>query len=132
MIEIDGTPPPLAGRICEELLCQQYWQKGRLADEADVVLLKCDGVWHQLYLDGGMVHWAPQAGEPETRRPSGNGIFSYPLEDFGARFKVRGEVIDGYRVEETEGGEIVSLQFTSGATVQFTNRGDNTSIDFIT
>ncbi len=127
---VDGSPPDLRGQVCEELLCQQYWYDGALADEADVVLLQVRGGWFQLCLDGGAVHWGSQPGEPVPRKSDTGTLFAYPLVDLGSRLGVRGHVISDWRVEDTEGGETVFLEFECGSTVQFVNQGDSTRVAF--
>jgi hypothetical protein len=128
MLKIDGVPPQLEGQLCEELLCQQYWHKGRLEDEADVVLLKVADVWHQLYFDDGVVHWATQDEELGPGGDERDGMFAYPIVDLGADLGVRGQRIAGCATEDTGEGERVTLFFDNGPRVDFVNRGDRTSI----
>lgn len=33
-LEVNGTPPNLSHQICDELLCEQYWNKGELVEPA--------------------------------------------------------------------------------------------------
>jgi len=46
MLKIDGIPPRLTNQVCEELLCQQYFYRGQLQQEVDVLQLKVNGRWH--------------------------------------------------------------------------------------
>jgi hypothetical protein len=62
--EVHGQPPALAGAVCEELRCQQYWHRGELVDEFNVIyLLACD-VWHRLVLDCGVIFWRVSTDAP--------------------------------------------------------------------
>jgi hypothetical protein len=131
VLRIDGTPPRLRRQACEELLCQQYWHRGRLEDEADVVLLKVEGAWYQLYFDAGVVHWARQEGGPAPRAAQRNEPFAYPLVDLGAELGVRGKVIAECVSEETEVGERLTLRFVSGLAISFSNTGDRTTVQVV-
>ena len=57
MLEINGIPPKLTNQECEELICQQYWYLGKLAQEVDALSLKVNGRWHQLYFEAEKVKW---------------------------------------------------------------------------
>ena len=115
-------------RSCDELLCQQYWYAGELADEADVLWLKLKGKWYQLFFDAGVVHWREEEGEPETKASSENGLMAYPLVDLGAQFGLKGRVISDTSLTETEDGEAFSLAFREAGTLTFVNLGDRTQI----
>jgi len=128
MIEVEGAPPELKGCCCEELLCQQYWYAGGLADEADVIWLKLEGRWYQLFFDGGVVHWREQGGEPESRTGAQDGLLAYPLVDLAARFDLKGRIINDAAIEETTEGETLSLAFDQAGTLMFVNLGDRTLI----
>lgn len=130
MIETDGSPPQLTGLICDELLCQQYWYAGEIADEADVVWLKLAGTWYQLFFDAGVVHWREQETEPEVRDGADDGLLAYPLVDLAARFGLKGRVISDTSLVETSEGEAYSLAFQRTGTLIFVNLGDRTQIRF--
>ena len=130
MIKIDGRHPDLSGIECEELICQQYHHNGRLNDEADVVFLKFSGAWHQLYFDGGVVHWRLQSDAPQQREADSSGVFSYPLVNLGESYGIRGQKISPCQVMETSDGETLTLQFETGAWLQFKNSGDTTQVHF--
>ena len=60
MLEINGIPPKLTGYECEEMICQQYWYLGKLENEMDVLFLRANGKWHQLYFESGVIFWRIQ------------------------------------------------------------------------
>ncbi|MET0116583.1 MAG: hypothetical protein ABW090_04100 [Sedimenticola sp.] len=130
MITINGRQPDLSGATCEELLCQQYIHNGQLEDEADVVFLKIAGQWHQLYFDGGVVHWRMQDDEPEQRVVAEDDVFSYPLVDLGDSYGIKGQMFSDCQVMETDDGETVTLTFETGSQLLFQNIGDSTAIGF--
>jgi hypothetical protein len=128
MLKTDGPVPDLVGRRCDGLLVQQFWQHGVLADPADVVWLKLDGLWHQLYLDAGVVHWRSQQAPPAQRPISMHEVFRYPLVDLGAGIGLQGRVIQGYRLYESEDGETLVLDFGAAGTLELISRGDATQV----
>lgn len=128
MLKTDGAVPDLVGRRCDGLLVQQFWQHGILADAADVVWLKLDGLWHELYLDAGVVHWRPQQAPPQQRAGSAGGVFDYPLVDLGDEIGLEGWEISEFQLRETQDGEILELDFGAAGTLELTNRGDATEI----
>lgn len=128
MLKTDGEVPDLLGRRCDRLLVQQFWQHGVLADAADVVWLNLDGLWYQLYLDAGVVHWRAQQAPPRQRSDSEDGIFRYPLLDLGGETGLEGRRIHGFRLRETEDGETLVLDFGPAGTVELINRGDATQV----
>ena len=130
MIEIDGSPPQLAGSICDELLCQQYWYAGEMADEADVVWLKLAGNWYQLFFDAGVVHWRAQDHEPEMRAGSDDGLLAYPTVDLGAQLGLKGRVVREASVLQAAEGDAFSLAFQQAGTLTFINTGDRTQIRY--
>ncbi len=128
MLKTDGAVPDLVGRRCDGLLVQQFWQHGVLADAADVVWLKLEGRWHQLYLDAAVVHWRSQHEPPLQRPDSADGVFRYPLVDLGRETGLDGLEIQDYRLRETEDGEALVLDFGAGGTLELINRGDGTQM----
>ena len=130
MIEMDGSPPQLIDMNCEELLCQQYWYAGEMADEADVVWLKLAGRWYQLFFDSGVVHWREQEKGPEIGEGTVGDVLAYPLVDLGTRFGLKGRVVSGTSLVDTSEGEAYSLAFEQVGTLVFVNLGDRTQIRF--
>ena len=128
MLKTDGAVPDLVGKRCDELLVQQFWQHGVLADAADVVWLKLDGLWYQLYLDAGVVHWRSARSPPQKRPEPADGVFRYPLTNLGGEIGLEGREIRGYRQSETEEGEILALDFGAAGTLELINRGDRTQV----
>jgi hypothetical protein len=130
MIEIDGEVPELEGQACEGLWCQQFWHRGEVADEADVVLIKLAGRWHELYFDGGVVHWREREGEPAGDEGSPPRVFSYPLVDLAKRYGLKGCRIASCGLHETPAGETLTLVFEAGGRLSFANQGDGTGIRY--
>ena len=89
MLETNGIPPLLTNQLCEELLCQQYWYQGKLVQEVDVLLLKVNGRWHQLYFDEGIVFWRLQQQAPVAVEQQAGDPFSYPLIDIRDKISIK-------------------------------------------
>lgn len=111
MLHTNGIPPKLNGRECEELICQQYWQHGKLTKELDVLYLKSHGRWHQLYFEDDTVYWRPQDEAPVPYEQKENDPFQYPLIDLGSQYAVKGIVISECVTESMVGGAKVSFLF---------------------
>src|SRR5210317_1276558 len=111
MLEINGIPPLLTNQLCEELVCQQYWYQGKLAQEVDVLLLKVNGRWHQLYFDEGIVFWRLQQQAPVPVEQQAGDPFAYPLIDIGEKFAIQGAVITDCTTEPLVEGARVTLVF---------------------
>lgn len=127
MLEIDGIPPVLIGHTCEALICQQYWYKGELGDEADVVFLKVDGHWYQLYFDNGILFWRTR-NEAPVPSAEDDGVFSFPLIDLGMEYGIQGGKISNSVCEEILQGAKVTIDFAQHGIVEIVNAGDKTSI----
>lgn len=131
MLEIDGIPPKLGNRTCEELLCQQYWYHGKLAQEVDALFLKVNGRWHQLYFENGVVFWRPRQEAPQHAAAQPGDPFVYPLIDIGVQFDLKGRVITDYLTEALVGGARVSFLFEDRGTLLVVHADNQTSLRFI-
>ena len=50
--------PDVRHQVCNALLVQEYWYRGELVDEANVLFLRLDGdSWHRFFIDAGIVFW---------------------------------------------------------------------------
>ena len=114
MIHTNGIPPKLSGRECEELICQQYWQEGKLAKELDVLFIKSHGRWHQLYFEDDTVYWRSQDEAPVPSESKENDPFQYPLLDLGDQYALKGEVITDCVTAPMVQGAKVSFHFERG------------------
>ena len=129
MIEIDGIPPRLTNQLCEELICQQYWYQGKLAQEVDALLLKVNGRWHQLYFDAGTVFWRIQHEEP-VAQPEGT-EFAYPLINIGEKFSIKDSIISDCITEPLVSGARVVMVFEDKGSLFITHSDNNTRLQFI-
>lgn len=125
MMEINGSPPPLADAVLEALICVELWDGGELDDAAHVIWLRVLGEWHRLYFDLGMVFWDPkQHAEPE---PPGAHAPDAPFRsvDLGAKLGIQGRRFAGWKAEpDGKHGARVTLQFHGGGALTFVSDGD--------
>ncbi len=131
MLETDGIPPRLTNQECEELLCQQYYSRGELQQEVDVLLLKVNKRWHQLYFENGVVFWRLQDEEPKAIEAQPSDPFSYPLIDIGEKYSLRQSTIGDCVTEPLLNGARVSFVFENRGTLIISHNDNKTSLRFI-
>lgn len=88
-LDINGKIPALTGLVCQELLCQQYWYKGQLEEEANIIYLKFGDVWHRLYFDCSMIFWRSNDSTPVNYQLKDEG-YNYPIVDLAQKFDLKG------------------------------------------
>jgi hypothetical protein len=130
MLEIDGIPPRLTNQLCEELLCQQYWYQGKLAQEVDALFLKVNGRWHQLYFDTGIVFWRIQQEAPVLIEQQAGAPFAYPLIDIGEQFAIKDCIITECITEPLVEGARVTLVFEDKGSLFITHSDNRTRLQF--
>jgi hypothetical protein len=130
MLEIDGIPPRLTDQLCEELLCQQYWYQGKLAQEVDALFLKVNGRWHQLYFDAGIVFWRIQEEAPVPAEEQVAAPFAYPLINLGEKFGIKDGIITECITEPLVEGARVTLAFEDKGSLLITYSDNKTRLQF--
>jgi hypothetical protein len=130
MLKIDGIPPRLTNQLCEELLCQQYWYQGKLVQEVDVLLLKVNGRWHQLYFDEGIVFWRIQQEAPVPVEQQVGDPFAYPLINIGEKFAIKDGIFIDYITEPLVEGARVTLVFEDKGSLLITHSDNKTRLQF--
>jgi hypothetical protein len=111
MIKINGIQPKLEGHICEELICQQYWYNGKMANDVDVLFIKADDRAYQLYFDNGVVFWRNQHNMPHSFDKAPGDAFEYPLIDIGEKYHLKNRLITGLKIEPIPEGAKVTFEF---------------------
>ena len=131
MLKIDGIPPRLTEQLCEEIICQQYWHQGKLVQEVDILFLKVNRRWHQLYFDTGMVFWRIQKVAPVQVEQQAGDTFSYPLINIGEKFAIQNCIIVDCITESLGEGSRVTLVFEDKGSLLITYSDNNTRLQFI-
>jgi len=131
MLETDGIPPRLNNQVCEEILCQQYCYRGQLQQDVDVLLLKVNGGWHQLYFDEGIVFWRLQTEQPKALEAQPGDPMTYPLIDMGEKYALKQSVISDYITEPLLGGARVSFVFEGKGSLIVVHKNNRTLLRFL-
>jgi len=125
-LEIDGQPPNLVGKICEALVCSEYWHEGNLFDPANTVFIRANGGSHKLFFDSGVIFWRPDV-EPQPSFDAPEIASEYRLVDLGHRFGLVGRRITTCDAAATANGAKVTLEFEGGRSIVFETAKDVTS-----
>ncbi|HEY5601626.1 MAG TPA: hypothetical protein VIM41_00805 [Gammaproteobacteria bacterium] len=131
MLHTNGIPPKLTGRECEALICQQYWQSNKLLKEVDVLYIKSNGRWYQLYFENSTIFWRSQTESPAPYIEKENDPFRYPLVDLGSQYQVKGAIIAEYEEAPMAGGVKVTLVFERGDKIIVTCIDNKTAVQHI-
>ena len=131
MLQTDGIPPKLTNQVCEELICQQYWYEGKLAQEVDGLFLKVNGRWHQLYFDSDIVFWRIQQEAPKSYEARPDDPFVYRLVDVGEKYAVQDCVIADCITEPSVDGVRVLVSFENKGSLIVMHSENKTSLRFI-
>ena len=131
MLEINGIQPKLEGHVCDELICQQYWYNGKMADEVDVLFIKADGRNHQMYFENGVVFWRNQHDIPKSFKQKSGDAFAYPLVDIGEKCQLKNRLITGLLVEPMPEGAKVTFEFEKGGVLVIYHLGNRSEIRLI-
>jgi hypothetical protein len=114
MLEFRDPIPDIAGLVCEELLAQSHYYRGRLTDDAQIVFLRpAGGRWHRIFVEAGLVFWQMVDGldSPDQDR------HHYTLTDLAAAHGLGGKrLVGATTVDRGAGGEL-HLLFEQGARV---------------
>jgi len=130
MLEINGIPPRLTQQLCEELICQQYWYHGKLAQEVDCLFIKVNWRWYQLYFDAGIVFWRMQSEAPVPVKQLAGSPFAYPLVNIGEQYGVKDCFIADCITEPMVDGARVTLVFEDKGTLIITHSENKTRLHF--
>jgi hypothetical protein len=131
MLEINGIPPKLTNQECEELICQQYWYRGKLVQEVDVLSLKVNGRWHQLYFETGIVFWRGLEEAPKPFEQQPDDPFKYPLINLGEQLDVKNAIISDCATDPLVEGVRVSISFENKGSLIIKHVDNKTSLRFI-
>lgn len=131
MLETDGVPPKLAGQECEEIICQQCWLHDQILQEVDVLFIKVNGKWNQLYFENGTIFWRLQDQEPTAYKPQEGDLFRYPFIDLGHEYGISNHLISDCLSEQIPAGVRVTLVFESVGQLQLSSSENKSRLKFI-
>ena len=122
--DITGEPPKLSGCICTALICEQFWNRGKLVSAANVIYIQADQKWHRLVLDAGVIHWRPQPTAPAPWQVPEEG-WAYPHIDLAQQEALVGVPIMGYTMQASASGCSVEFLFANNRRIVFEDAQDN-------
>jgi hypothetical protein len=128
MLQFHDPIPNLAGKVCVDLLAQEYWHRGKQANPANALLLHVnDGQWHRFFIDAGVVFWRSASAQPSL--PPSDGQRRYVLADLGERYRIAGHAISRiHTVDLSDRGEI-RLEFSNAPSVILRDLRDKTELE---
>ena len=125
-LEVHGDPPNLDGQVCESVLAEEYWYMGNLGEPANVVWIRCSGIWHRLCFDFGIIFWRRSTDGPRPyTMPELDG--EVRITDVGTMLGLIGDVIIRYDMQSIPDGSEVCFRFASGKNLVLRNVNDRTT-----
>lgn len=118
MLTFHDRVPDVADAVCEAVLVQAYYYRGRLVSEANVLFLRLGDGWHRVFIEAGVVFWQrvealDSAGEYDRHH--------YPLTDLGAAYGFAGKRLSGITAVDLPSGGELRLSFMGAPTLVFRN-----------
>ncbi|WP_448954236.1 hypothetical protein [Labrys neptuniae] len=122
--DINGAPPQMAGRICEEFICEGYIYQGEAVCSANVTYLKFSGAWYRLYFEPEIIFWRPFDKEPTPYSVEEEG-WSCPHSDVAALSGVKGKQLDHYKISFSDNELAVTFKFVGGNEISIIETADD-------
>ena len=124
MLQIIGTIPNLTDTTCEALLCQQYWHRGELVTDVNVLFLKASNhLWGRFFFDYGVLFWK-QVDAPDIWHTTAQDEFHYPQIDLGKSYNLVSRKIRGIEAIDSKPYPVVSIRFSLNTTLTLADGGD--------
>jgi len=121
VLEFHDPIPDVREQVCDALLVKEYWYRGELASEANVLFLRLNDVWHRFFIDAGVVFWKTvEAPDP----PADEAEHSFRLTDIGAGHGLMGRRLSAIEAIDLPGGGALRLAFEGGPTIILNNQND--------
>ena len=131
MLEISGIQPRLNGQECQELICQQYWQQGELEKAVDMLFIKANDRWHQLYFENGVIYWRLQEEAPTPFGEKQDDPFKYPHIDLATKYGIRNLTMEDCESHALVDGARVVITFEQAGKLVVSCVDDQTRIQYI-
>ena len=120
MLMLHQPLPDIAGAVCNALLVQAYYYRGKLVSEANALFLQlADGGWHRIFIDGGIVFWQRVDGldSPDQDR------HHYTLTDLGTLHGYAGRRVERVETADLPQGGELRLIFEGTSPLVYRNVG---------
>jgi hypothetical protein len=131
MLESSGIPPRLSGQKCQELICQQYWYRGKLEKELDMLFIMVNDRWHVLYFENEVIYWRHLQEEPTPFSGEEEDLFKYPHIDLAARHNLKGEVMEDCELQSMPDGSRVIIIFEQAGRLILSCTNNETHIQYL-
>jgi hypothetical protein len=118
MLMLHQPLPDIAGAVCNALLVQAYYYRGKLVSEANALFLQlADGGWHRVFIDGGIVFWQRVDGvdSPDQDR------HHYTITDVGTLHGYVGKRVTGVMTTDLPSGGELRLTFEGAPALTYRN-----------
>jgi hypothetical protein len=117
MLMFHDEIPEIAGQRCEALIGQQYWYRGELTGDPDVLFLKLtDDSWHKVFIDAGVLFWKLVDG-PDPPAEDVDYGFKWTLTDVGGSRGLVGKVLRSITTHDLPGGGELRFDFDGAPTL---------------
>lgn len=122
MLEFHAPIPDIAHQVCRALIAQEYWYRGELVSDGNVLFLRLeDGVWHRFSIDAGVLFWKTvEAPDP----PEEDRDHRYPHKDIAKLHGLTGKRLSTVSAADLPGGGELHLGFEGGNAVVLRNVDD--------
>jgi hypothetical protein len=129
-LEVNGTPPELAGLICKGFICEGFSSKGEPVASANVTYIKFGGTWFRFYFEFRLIFWRTFVGEPKPWEVEEES-WAYPHTDVGVLASVLDEALISYEMLPTLDGSKVVFRFANNRTIEVQDKDDVASFTVI-
>lgn len=124
----NGEAPDLAGRVCQEFLCETFAPEGEVEETAVVTHLRFEGNWHRLYFEGATCFWRRNDADPLAWARA-DAEWGRGLIDVAEEAEVRGVELSGYEVEHGRADQWrVIFEFETGQQIVILHEEDRTDV----
>jgi len=124
-----GEQPNLEGKPFETFIAQAYWCESELQEEANVIWINQQGLWHHLCFDEDIVFWRIMDEGPKYTPPKEEDIWDFPLEDLNKKHELEGQVLESIEHKITEANASVEFKFSNGLSLKIVSQNDSTKIE---
>ena len=117
-----GTPPNLAGQVCQAFLCQELWYEGQLADPTNTIWFRVNDQWNLLYFEADTIFWQTYNQEPIVfDLEDGSEI---KLSNLGQEVEIEGIVLKSYTHGLLSHGVAVEFIFSNDVIISIASNGE--------
>ncbi|MHA6576324.1 hypothetical protein [Pseudomonas yamanorum] len=129
-LEINGTPPDLAGLACNFFICESFVCDGRVIAPANVSHISFGGQLYRAYFDCGIIFWRSSSTPPEPWTDPEED-WDCPHIDVGALAGVVGVALSSCVLAPTATGSTIVFHFANGVQIKLEDVNDETRFSIL-